>query len=323
MYKKAFVVCYFGKFKEYFQLFLDSFGHNESFDLLLFTDNRRTYNYPKNVHVTFVDFQQIQQKIQSKFDFEVALDYPYKLCDFKPAYGYIFNEELKDYDFWGYTDTDTIFGNIDNLIDQGSYATKDKIGFLGHFTLFKNRSDINEAFKLSVKPEVGPVYRKVLSSNEIFNFDELFNNDTINDIFINNGFSILLKDISFNTYMKTSNIFRTTYNFDKKKFVVSREKGILVYDSGTLSFVTSNNGLLSSAEYAYVHFQARSMKMRVKNSGVMKYKIIPNAFEYLENDVSLIGGYKKEKKKNMNIHYFKLRGRNLFIKTLRKAKLTI
>jgi len=44
--------------------------------------------------------------------FEVDIESEYKLCDFKPAYGLIFSEHFKDYDFWGYCDIDIIFGNI-------------------------------------------------------------------------------------------------------------------------------------------------------------------------------------------------------------------
>ena len=43
---------------------------------------------------------------------QVTLDRPYKLCDFKPAYGFIFGEYLKEYDYWGHCDIDIVWGDL-------------------------------------------------------------------------------------------------------------------------------------------------------------------------------------------------------------------
>ena len=55
------------------------------------------------------------------FDFAITLHTPYKLCDYKPAYGEIFAPELSGYDFWGYGDMDLVFG------DLRAYFTEDKL----------------------------------------------------------------------------------------------------------------------------------------------------------------------------------------------------
>ena len=54
---------------------------------------------PKNVKVIKSTFEDIRNIIQSKFDFKIILDQPYKLCDYKPSYGYVFEEYIKEYDF--------------------------------------------------------------------------------------------------------------------------------------------------------------------------------------------------------------------------------
>ena len=55
---------------------------------------------------------------------------PYKLCDYKPVYGLIFDEDLQDYDFWGHCDVDLIFGDIRKFINlykkRGIYASRFK-----------------------------------------------------------------------------------------------------------------------------------------------------------------------------------------------------
>ena len=44
-------------------------------------------------------FNELRKLIQSKFDFEISLEKPYKLCDFRPAYGFLFEEYLKEFRF--------------------------------------------------------------------------------------------------------------------------------------------------------------------------------------------------------------------------------
>lgn len=51
MYKKIFIVPYFGKFPNYFQLILNSCEKNSDFNWLIITDIEGEYNYPKNVFI--------------------------------------------------------------------------------------------------------------------------------------------------------------------------------------------------------------------------------------------------------------------------------
>ena len=51
-------------------------------------------------------------------DFEIVLNEPYDLCDFKVAYGEIFQEYLEPYDFWGFCDCDLIYGDIRHFLTE-------------------------------------------------------------------------------------------------------------------------------------------------------------------------------------------------------------
>ena len=93
----AYVIPYFGKFPKGFELFLMSCKNNPTIDWLIFTDDKTKYEYPENVKVFYDTFEEIKKRVQQNFDFEIVLDKPYKFCDYKPAYGEIFQEELKDY----------------------------------------------------------------------------------------------------------------------------------------------------------------------------------------------------------------------------------
>lgn len=78
----------------------------------LFTDDRTLYEYPNNVKAFYFTTDGLKDIFGKNYDFKIAIDNPYKFCDFKPAYGEIFADYLKGYDFWGHCDIDLLWGNI-------------------------------------------------------------------------------------------------------------------------------------------------------------------------------------------------------------------
>lgn len=80
--KICFIIPYFGKFNNYFQLFLDSCRNNPSVNWLIITDDKTDYQYPDNVKVIYSTFGNLVHKIQDEYDFEISLDVTYKLCDY-------------------------------------------------------------------------------------------------------------------------------------------------------------------------------------------------------------------------------------------------
>ena len=55
------ILPYFGKFNNYFPLFLRSCAYNKDFDWLIFTDDKTKYDYPENVFVNYVTFEKMQK----------------------------------------------------------------------------------------------------------------------------------------------------------------------------------------------------------------------------------------------------------------------
>jgi len=80
---------------DHFDLYLLSIEKNPAFDFLLITDDTRTFDYPKNIRVIRMSFEKLKRMFQERFDFNISLEYSYKLCDYKPAFGYIFEEMIK------------------------------------------------------------------------------------------------------------------------------------------------------------------------------------------------------------------------------------
>jgi len=144
----TFICPYFGKLPEdYFQLWLNSCEVNEFCEWLIFTDDCTNYEYPPNITPIYLEFDEFRELIQKKFSFSIALDNPYKLCDYKPLYGYIFEEKIRDSEFWGYCDiSDCIFGNLKKFLTSEILEQYDKINYLGHMTIYRNDYRLNRLF---------------------------------------------------------------------------------------------------------------------------------------------------------------------------------
>jgi len=168
----AFVIAYIGDFPWYFPYFLHSCHYNLSIDFLIFTDNQDTsIHLPENVKFIPYSIEQFKVDAAKVLGFEVSVESGYKLCDFKPAYGLIFSDWIKDYNFWGYCDVDVIFGNIrsfmtDELLNEYDIISARHDYLTGCFALYRNNQFMRELFKQSKD------YRKVFTDPRNFFFDE-------------------------------------------------------------------------------------------------------------------------------------------------------
>lgn len=276
MNKLVLILPYFGKHKNYFQLFLNSVSFNENeFDLLLFTDNFDNFIKPKNVILNIMSFEDFKTKIQQKFEFKICLNQPYKLCDYKPTYGYVFYDEIKNYKYWGYCDCDLLFGDfkiIDKLLDDNY----DKLFALGHLTIYKNTIENNSIF-MSKHNGIYP-YIEAFTTNEIYVFDEdgpQINN--VHAIFLCNQKKVFFDDLSLNITETHVQLYRTVYDGKKRKFSneYPNRKEFFYYDGKVISLCKMDKNIVKY-EYLYVHLQRRKMKMYNKG---MNIQICPESFK--------------------------------------------
>lgn len=244
----AFIIPYFGKFPDYFNFWLKTAGYNIDIDFLIFTNDQRDFNYPRNVKVHYISFEEMKAYIQQKFPFKISLEHPYKLCDFKLAYGYIFEEYLKSYDFWGHCDLDVIWGNIRHFLTDEILCKYDKILELGHCELYRNNEKINKKFMSDNTPFIS--YKEVLSTNASFCFDE--KTSPMNRNLWNNE----------KTYSNNNVFFNACYNnyWGYFKDVNTKKLGILHWNKGELSFKHKDS---TKIDILYAHFQYRNPKIFV------------------------------------------------------------
>ena len=282
MSKCTFIIPYYGKFPNYFQLFLNSCKYNPDFEWLIFTDNHENYNWPQNVHIHYETFRDMQKRVRDAFPFHPDLKTPYKLCDLKPMYGYLFSEYLKETDFWGYCDCDLIFGDLNMFITDSLLENYDKIFVLGHCSLIRNTEENNTRFMQPLGSR--SLYQEVLQSNRIFTFDESYLSTNVNEIFKQSDARVFATDYSANTRARGTIFQITRYHDDLQMYLTEQpQQAVYIWSSGHLYRYCMNLGTFSRVELMYMHLQRR--KMSISDPDIYAsptFKIIPGSFEPLE-----------------------------------------
>jgi len=172
MQRIIFIIPYIGKYPWYFPYFLKTAAYNPDIDFKILSDADIPLSVkPDNVELIPYSLEQFNKDATKALDSNINVEKAYKLCDFKPAYGYIFHDYVKDYDFWGYCDIDVIFGNIRSFMTEELLNEYDIISarhdyLTGCFALYRNNQSMRELFKQSKD------YQKVFTTPHNFFFDE-------------------------------------------------------------------------------------------------------------------------------------------------------
>lgn len=273
--KVVLIIPYFGKFPNYFDLFLKSCKKNSDFTWFIFTDNKEVYDYPDNVKKIPMAFDECKNLVKSKFDFDVTLDTYKKLCDYKVAYGYIFEDYIKDFDFWGYCDVDLIWGDLKKFVTDELLQKYDKIYSLGHLTLYRNSFENNRVFMKKLNGRFR--YKEVFTSPEGFAFDEWYP-DSINDIYLQEGLPFLVDGPCADIFPYKSRFVLDYFNLDTRAYYNDSVKNnIFKWENGEINRYFIQDKKLTKVEHPYVHLQKRKMDKLVSNKAE-SFCIIPNKF---------------------------------------------
>jgi hypothetical protein len=309
--KIIFIVPYFGKLPNYFSLWLKSCEFNQSIDWVLFIDDEQQFNYPKNVKVSYCQFDDIKQIFQQKIGDDIELKTPYQLCEFRISFGYVFDNLIKGYDFWGYCDVDVLWGNLRKFFTDDVLENYDKIGWRGHLTLFKNNKEINSIFKRTVN---GIDWWAIASKNAT-NFPLAFDEGGISYYFEEND-KHTFYDFPFADLKIRSFNFECMHVFDDN----SKDIPTVYHWEGDLLRYSVRDGKLECHEFAYIHFLKRPIKIssdffvRANNNISEPFWIVPNQFlpkEKLTLDINCITKYGKRRiywsyyLNRLNIKYLK------------------
>lgn len=278
MKKLVLISTYFGSFPSYFNIWLKSAEANKDITFLFYTDcNTCEYSIPENVKIIKTTFEELREQFQNKFDFKINLNSPYKFCDYKPAYAYVFENDIKDFDYWGHFDIDTVLGDIQKFLpDNDNY---EKIYQYGHLCIYKNTFENNRRFML----DGGQNYKDVFTTPTITVFDEVVGMD--------NKFKILniptyrvadCADITKRLHRFT--LTNLNYNKENQK-TLNHKHQVFYYQNNKVYRSYYKNGEIYTDEYNYIHFSSR--KMPDHTNGYKNFYITNKGFFPKNEDVTL------------------------------------
>lgn len=286
MLKKIFIIPYFGQLPNYFYVWLSTAEQNTGFDFLIVTDQKVKSN-SKNVKVIKSTFESLQKKFRASLGEDIVLDSPYKLNDYRPAFGLVFNDIIKNYDYWGFTDVDTILGKLDDFYTDEYILKFERIGIRGHLQLFRNEKRVNMKFLTCTAP--GFNFSTIKKYKFPMHFDEGWG---INYVFDNND--ILNPELN----MLVADISPKHYNF----ISLNRPLEVVIYEYAHGKLIEiSKSGKKTSVPYA--HFQKRKLDIEY-GINYSNFLVVPNKIVNINSRVNWVEMSQKSKDIQVLVKYY-------------------
>lgn len=246
------LIPYFGKWPVWFSFFLMSCRYNRSIQWVFYTDCGIPENVPENVFFNETTFSGYKNYVSDKLKINFNPESPYKLCDLKPALGYIHEKDIKGYDFWGFSDIDLVYGDLRSYFSLERLMRYDLLStharrISGHFCLMRNTKKMRESFKLIKN------WQELLADNTHHALDE----GAYSRIFIRHkNFPTWLSG-----FLSRFNSWRTASEFSE---AFTTPNGRVQWIDNSYKFPTEwrwskgrlINNLTGSKEFPYFHFIA-------------------------------------------------------------------
>lgn len=164
------ILPFYGRLPWYFDFFLRSL-EGKSFDVLFVSDLVPKW-YPSNFHILKFDIASLSKLINDKLGTNVTLKNTYKLCDYKPMYGKIFEDYIKEYSYWAFGDCDLIYGDslnqfLGEIVPKYNVISLRKHWLSGPFTILRNTNLCVSLYKKAT------MLNDVFTNDEYMGFDEL------------------------------------------------------------------------------------------------------------------------------------------------------
>lgn len=245
MKKIAIIFPYFGHLPVQYRMWRVSALANPTIDFMFFTDS--DVEPAGNIIVHKMCFDVFRQIVQSKFDFPVTLDRPYKLCEYKQAYGYILQQYIEQYDFWGYGDLDLIYGDLRHFLTDEVLTRQFLLGW-GHLTLLHNDADSNAYFMKQIEGYQN--YKEAFTTTKITFFDE-YGYKGCSDKWRDNRPQDCWLEWPFDNASKP----KQSYHFNS--LTRGWKQVVFEHVDNKLYMIRFNRGKVEKMESMYAHFQHR------------------------------------------------------------------
>ena len=275
MKKIIIIFPYFGALPPQYKMWRASALCNPSIDFMFFTD--ADVEPANNIIVHKMLFSDFQQIVKKAFNFPIVLNRPYKLCEYKQAYGYILQDYIKSYDFWGFGDLDLVYGDIRAFLTDKVLEHKFLLGW-GHLTLIHNDEDSNTYFMQQAEGYQN--YKEAFSTPRITFFDE-YGYKGCSDKWRDCRAKDCWLEWQFDNVSKP----KQTYHFNS--LTRGWKQVIFEHINNKLYMLRFHKGKMEKKESLYAHFQHRGfMKDRVTDYS--HFLVTPNAIiDYPKHFVNL------------------------------------
>jgi hypothetical protein len=139
------LIPYFGAWPKWFDLYLYSCSRVREIDFYYFTDCEVPDEVYPNTKFYRTTLEFYAEKVSKALGISFPSDSPYKLCDLKPFLGKVHPDIVSEYTFWGWSDIDLIYGNLEPLLCKENLMRYDLITshsnlVAGHFTIIRRGS---------------------------------------------------------------------------------------------------------------------------------------------------------------------------------------
>ena len=260
MNKIALIIPYFTVYPPiWLNLNFYTCSKQSNIDFVYFTDcDEIIYLASKysNIICHKISFEDYCNNVSNRLGLAFHPQHAYKLCDLKPFYGFIHEDILKQYDFWGYGDNDLVYGNLEVLTSDNMLSSYDVITTMseriaGHFAIFRN----NEKYRtLGFKC---PQWKEHLLLNEHVGFDE---SDWVRLVLPEKRILTAIYKSLFKPFMSYGKWVEMTYRlysnkwnrkFTKEMFTtpIPKDGDVWTYDNKTGKIIAPDG-----RELPYLHF---------------------------------------------------------------------
>ncbi len=265
------ILIYIGELPNYFEIFLRSCAANPTIRWTLITSLPIRYPLPGNVSRVQFDPEEFKKRVRDLIGVEAKIERPYKLCDFKPAYGLLYPEIIRGFEFWGHCDADVVFGDLRKFYDAAAFENQVKVQMRGSLSFYRNNEVGNRLFQLR-HPMID--HKSVLSNPKNCCFDEW------------EGLYKLMKFNGVEFWISNDLAEIAVPHFDLKlAHRMNYQSQIFTWEDGKILRSGWHGGEMVVDEYAYIHLQKRRFQ-RVDSLGAGGVAFLPGEIRSLESDES-------------------------------------
>ena len=138
MISKCLIVPYFGDYPEWMDLWFAN------------TKRMKTLGYDFLFDTDEADFK---KRVWRKLGIECSpMTGTGRIWNFRPALGVLYEDEIKEFDFWGHTDFDCVYGRVENwvtddFLDNLDVHSNHHSYICGPWSLFRNEPVVNNLFR--------------------------------------------------------------------------------------------------------------------------------------------------------------------------------